>query len=310
LEQRRLEADRENERLRKVEREGINKSLTDLRKQSEGFPRLDRDVQARREEEARLTRALSEVQLRVGEFNKIVDERNRGLAVLEEGRRVDTKRIAELQTETSELRKRADDSRGKLEVLEDLSRRADLRLTELAMTDNERRVAQAQWLDAQAIVQAERDRAWAELQTKTEAALETLSNYAHRVDQYTETFRDMRRAADEYKQNIDLIERRVAESAEIHRLAEERFRQDWAAFLADDQKRWSTHLLLRDEQWREHDRLNTKQVERVETIDDQVAELQDITRHMQTVDANRMQTILNLVREMVAEYEQQFAKVR
>lgn len=309
-EQRRLEADRENERLRKLEREGLNKSLAGLNKSVETLPRVERELLGRKEEEARTSRLISELQLRTNEFNKLVDDRNRVVAVLEEGRRQDTKRIAELQTETSELRRRSDDVRGKLEVLEDLSRRADLRLTELAMTDNERRVAQAQWIDAQSIVQAERDRAWVEMKAKMEAALESGEDYAHRVDQYAETFRDVRRAADEYKQNIELIERRVAESAEIHRLAEERFRQEWAAFLADDQKRWSTHLLLRDEQWREHDRLSAKQVERVDTLEDQIAELQEITRHMQTVDATRMQMILNVVREMVAEHEQQFAKVR
>ena len=310
LEQRRLEADRENERLRKLEREGINKSLAGLSKTSEMLPRLERELLGRKEEESRTSRLLNELQLRTNEFNKLVDERNRSVVVLEEGRRQDTKRIAELQTETSELRRRSDDVRGKLDVLEDLARRAELRLTELAMTDNERRAAQAQWIDAQSIVQAERDRAWVELRSKMEAALESSADYVHRVDQYAETFRDIRRAADEYRQNIELIERRVAESAEIHRLSEERFRQEWAAFLADDQKRWSTHLLLRDEQWREHDRLNNKQVERNDTLEDQIAELQDIARHMQTVDATRMQMLLNLVREMVAEHEQQFAKVR
>src|SRR6185436_11464128 len=142
------------------------------------------------------------------EFNKLVDDRNRAVVVLEEGRRQDTKRIAELQTETSELRRRSDDVRGKLDVLEDLARRAELRLTELAMTDNERRAAQAQWIDAQSIVQAERDRAWVELRSKMEASLESSADYAHRVDQYAETFRDIRRTADEYKQNIELIERR------------------------------------------------------------------------------------------------------
>lgn len=310
LEQRRLEADRENERLRKLERDGLNKSLASLNKSAESLPRIERDLQGRKEEEARTSRQISELQLRTNEFNKLVDDRNRAVAVLEEGRRQDAKRIAELQAEMSELRRRSDEARGKLDVLEDLARRAELRLTELAMTDNERRTAQAQWVDAQSIVQAERDRAWAEMRAKMEAALESGNEYAHRVDQYAETFRDIRRAADEYKQNIELIERRVAESAEIHRLAEERFRQEWAAFLADDQKRWSTHLLLRDEQWREHDRLNNKQVERTDTMTEQIAELQDIVRHTQTVDATRLQMLLNLVREMMAEHEQQFAKVR
>lgn len=310
LEQRRQEADRDNERLRKLEREGLNKSLADLRKGVELIPKLERETLARREEEARVARLLSELQLRVNEFNKLVDDRNRAVAVLEEGRRQDAKRIIELQTETAELRRRADEARAKAEMLDDLARRADTRLTELTMTDNERRVAQAQWLEAQSIVQAERDRVSHEMQAKMDAALESLQGYAHRVEQFAETFREMKRAAEEYRQNVELIERRVAEAAEIQRLSDERFRQEWTAFLADDQKRWTTHMLLRDEQWREHDRLNAKEVERADTLTEQVAELQDIVRHMQMVDTTRLQGLLTLLREMMAEHEQQFAKVR
>ncbi len=310
LEGRRAEADKDNERLRKVERDGLNKSLADLRKNVEVLPRLEREFQSRKEEETRIVRLTAEMQARLTEFNKMVDERNRALVVLEEGRRQDARRITELQTETAELRKRSDDQRGKAEIVEDLARRTEARVGELFITENERRMAQAQWLDAQAIVQADRERAWAEMQAQVSAARESLLEYARRVEQFAEVFREMKRAAEEYKQATELIERRVAESAEIQRLAEERFRQDWAAFLADDQKRWSTHMLLRDEQWREHERLTAREQERAETLQEQVAEIQELLRHMQTVDATRMQTLLNVIREMVAEHDQQFVKVR
>ena len=310
LEQRRAEADRENERLRKVEREGLNKALADLRKSAEAGPKMERELQARKEEETRVARLIAEMQAKVAEFNKMVDERNRTLVILEEGRRQDARRITELQTETAELRKRFDDQRSKGEIVEDLARRTDVRIGELFIAENDRRAAQAQWLDAQAILQADRARAWAEMLAKMEAALESQQEYVHRVEQFAEAFREMKRAAEEYKQATERIERRVAESAEIQRLSEERFRQDWAAFLADDQKRWSTHMLLRDEQWREHERLTTKEQERAESLDEQVTEIQALLRHMQTVDATRMQTLLNVVREMVAEHDQPFVKVR
>ena len=80
------------------------------------------------------------------------------------------------------------------------------------------------------------------------------------------------------------------------------------SFLADDQKRWSTHMLLRDEQWREHDRLNTKQVERLDQTEVDLAALQDQLRHLQAVDVERMQSLLGFVRSLASEYEQNFTK--
>jgi len=309
LDRRRADADREAERLRKIERDAINKSLAELRKNLEGIPKIEREIGGRKEEEARVARLIAELQLRVGDFNKHVDERNRAVTVLDEGRRQDVKRIVDLGAETVDLRKRIDDSRGKLEILEDMARRTDARLAEVFTAENERKAAQAQWLEAQAVVQTERDRAWAELKATTEKSLRELEDYARRVDQYADAFREIRRVADEARNMVTIVEQRVAESTEVHRLSEERFRQDWASFLADDQKRWTTHMLLRDEQWREHDRLAGQQEEHVVDIEEQLTALGATLRQMQTVDATRMQALLNVVHEIAAEYDASFMKV-
>lgn len=310
LEQRRAEAAREDERLRKVEREGLNKSFSELRKGIENIARLERESQARKEEENRISRLVAELQNKVTEFNRFVDERARSAAVLDEGRRRDAKRLTDLYTELAEVRKRVDQNRGKLDVVEDVARRTEVRAGELVVAEAERRSLQTQWTETQALVQAERDRAWNEVRDKTEAALKTFDEYGRRVDQYAEANREIKRAADELRQTSELLERRLPEAGEMQRLAEERFRQEWAAFLADDQKRWTTHMLLRDEQWREHDRLTAKEQERLDNLEEQMSEALDTLRHMQAVDANRLQSLLNILREMMAEYDQNFTKVR
>lgn len=310
LEQRRVEAEREADRLRKVEREGLNKSLADLRKGVEQTAKLERESQARKEEENRMSRLVAELQNKVTEFNRYLDERGRVVAVLEEGRRQDAKRIADLQTELSDLRKRVDEHRGKLDIVEGVARRTETRAGELMLAETERRSLQTQWVETQSLAQAERERAWGELRDKTEATLKSLEESSRRVDQYAETNREVRRSADEIKQTSELLERRITEATEMQRLAEERFRQEWAAFLADDQKRWTTHMLLRDEQWREHDRLTAKNEERLENLEERTAEALDALHHWQSIDATRLQNLLSLVREMLAEYDQNFTKVR
>jgi hypothetical protein len=310
LERRRQDSDKEAERLRKIERDAVSKSLVELRRALEPIPKMEREVSSRKEEEARVARLIAELQLRVGEFNKHVDERNRSVTLLDEGRRQDVKRIADLQNETAELRRRVDDSRGKHEIVEDMVRRTDSRLSEVFTAENERKTAQAQWLESQAVIQTERDRASLQLKSTTEAALKELEDYARRVDQYSDAFREMRRVTDEGRQLVDIIERRVAESAEVARLTEERFRQDWAAFLADDQKRWTTHMLLADEQWRDNDRNAVKQAEHLTFLEENLAELGLTVRQLQAVDATRMQTLLNVVRELAAEYDPSYGKVR
>ena len=309
VEQRRLDAAKEDERLRKLEREGINKSLAELRKAADILPALAREPDARKETENRLARSVAELQLKVTEFNKFLDERGRALAIVEEGRRQDAKRIGDLQTEQADLRKRQDESRGKLEIVEDLSRRTDVKLGEVFLAETERRTAQAQWLEAQAAAQLERDRAWTDLRAKVEAGLTGLEGYIHRLEGYDDTNREVKRASETFKQTIELIERRINETTEMQRLGEERFRQDWAAFMADNQKHWATHLLLREEQWREHDRLNAKLTERVDTLEADSAETEVALQHWRALDASRLQLLDKTLREIAAEYEQDLKPV-
>ena len=285
LEKRRLEAEREDERLRKVDRDGLNKSLGEVRKGLENLPKLERDLEARKEEEVRLARLMAEVQKRVSEFTKHVDDRNRAVTLVEEGRRQDAKRLGDLLTDLSELRRRVDENRGKLEIVEDIARRSEARIGE--------------------VVQAE-----SELRAKVEASLESMGDYARRVNQYAESNREIARLAADLQQASELLDRRLNEITELQRLSEDRMRQDWAAFLADDQKRWTTHMLLRDEQWREHDRANVKQVERVDEMEEKMTEALEALRHFQEMDANRLQALLAVIREMTAEYDQNFTKVR
>jgi hypothetical protein len=276
----------------------------------ENIGRIERDLQARREEEARVARLVAELQKKVAEFNKHVDERNRAVTLVEEGRRQDAKRIADLQAELSDLRRRMDENRGKLEIVEDVARRSEARIAEVIAAESDRRAVQTQWMEAQSIRHSEQERAWTELRAKVESSVESMEDYARRVNQYAETNREMVRSAGDLQQASELLERRMNEISEIQRLSEDRLRQDWAAFLADDQKRWTTHMLLRDEQWREHDRGSGKQSERVDTLEEQMGEVVDTLRHLQELDASRLQTLLSVLREMASEYDQQFQKVR
>ncbi|MGQ0602633.1 MAG: hypothetical protein ACT4QE_13175 [Anaerolineales bacterium] len=310
LEKRRIEAVREDERLRKIDREGSNKSLGDVRKSIENIGRLEREIEIRKEEESRVARLVAELQKKVLDFNKMVDDRNRAVTLVEEGRRTDTKRTTDLVGEIGEVRRRIDETRTKLEMVEDIARRGDVRMAEVVHAESDRRAAQTQWMEAQSIRYNEQERAWVELKAKVEASLEGMEDYARRVNQYAETNRELMRSAGDLRQASELLERRMGEISELQRLSDDRMRQDWNAFLADDQKRWTTHMLLRDEQWREHDRTNEKQVERVDSLEEQAAEMLDSLAHMKELDANRMQTLLNVIREMAAEYDQQFSKMR
>ncbi len=302
LESRRADSEREQERVRQIEREGMNRALTDVRKALDVLPRLEQDMVGRKEEERRMNKLMTDLQTKVTEAIRRDEERARAMAALEEGRRQDAKRVADVQTELPELRKRGDENKTKLEILEDLVRRNDVRVGEILSLENDRKLSQMAWMETQAVATAERERAWNDLKQRAETVVRDTDDFSRRMEVYAETHRQMKKTIEDYYANVERTDRRIGEAAEIQRLSEERFRQEWNAFLADEQKRWTTHMLLRDEQWRDHDRQSGKMADRLSAIEEQVPDVRETVRGMQA--------IFNLVRELVAEYDQTLTKVR
>ena len=310
LELRRAESERELERLRQVEREGLNRSLADMKKSLDTLSRLDQDNIARKEEERRMNKVLLDIQPKLEDISRRDEERSRGMSAIEETRRQDARRTMDAQTELSELRKLSDEHKAKFEILEDLVRRNDARLGEMLALENDRRMTQSAWMESQALSGAERDRAWGELKQRADELLREFDEFSRRMELYGETHRKMKQTLDDYHTNVERIDRRINEGAEIQRLNDDRFKQEWNAFLADEQKRWTTHMLLRDEQWREHDRQNQKELDRADSVEEQARSALEAARRLQERDAARLHALAALLRESLAEYEQKLTKAR
>ena len=310
LELRRAESERELERLRQVEREGLNRSLADMKKSLDTLSRLDQDNIARKEEERRINKVLLDIQPKLEDISRRDEERSRGMSAIDETRRQDARRTMDAQTELSELRKLSDEHKAKFEILEDLVRRNDARLGEMLALENDRRMTQGAWMESQAVSGAERDRAWGELKQRADELLREFDEFSRRMELYGETHRKMKQTLDDYHTNVERIDRRINEGAEIQRLNDDRFKQEWNAFLADEQKRWTTHMLLRDEQWRDHDRQAGKLMDRVTAIEERIAEAAGAVRSLQAIDQSRLQVLFQLIREGLAEYDQTMTKVR
>jgi len=310
LESRRADSEREQERVRQIERDGMNKALAEIRKPLESLPRLEQEINVRKEEERRLGKLAAEMQQKVAETLRRDEERARAMVSLEEARRLDGKRVLDLQTELPELRKRGDENRAKWELIEDLVRRNDVRVGEMLALETDRKLSQVAWMESQAVVSAERERAWETIRNQAETVIRETAEFARRMEVYSETHRQMQKSIEDSKVNFERVERRINEANEIQRLNEERFRQEWNAFLADEQKRWTTHMLLRDEQWRDNDRQTGKLADRLTSVEDQLPDVRETVRAMQAIDQARLQSFYNFVRELVAEYDQSLTKVR
>lgn len=293
----------ESEKVQQVKIKSFDGSFADLQKQLELIPKLDKNIQARIDIEIAIRRSLDELRGKIDAVRIEEEEYTRTIRLLEDGRRQDAKRIVDLQGEVNALRKHMDDQRGQNEVTNTNLRKLETRLNELITVEDERRDAMTTFLNKQAVSQVERERTWNEWQTR----FDTIENQAVDIEsqlvRLDTTHREVKRIQANLEELTQRVERRITEITEIQRLSEDRFRQEWVTFKADDQKRWTNYTLTQEEQRNEATRQFSKLAEQTTHIEDELQEVKDLLQQANELVEKRLQSILAIAHEWVTTYE-------
>jgi chromosome segregation ATPase len=290
-------------KVQRVVLRDLESKIEDVKKELDPLPRYEKAIGARVEEDIRLGRAVDELRVRIDQVAHTEDEYTRTFRLLEDGRRQDAKRINDLIGEVSALRKRADDSRGQVELINNNIRRLETRLQELVAVESERRDSQSTFLDRQNLLQVERDRVWKDWESRFKTIESEAADIESHVQKLEITHRDTRRSQQMLEELSAKVERRISEITEIQRLSEDRFRQEWVTFKADDQKRWTNYTLIQEESRGENSRQLEKLTDRITDADDILQEQKDIIEQINEQNEKQLQSLLALVHDWVTEYE-------
>lgn len=305
---------REREALKRhqAELEGLNKALAALDKSKE-IEELKRKLKERADEDIRLSVALTEIEPKAEDALRKVEDMAQAYKLLEDARRQDVKRVADLQGEIVAVRKRVDEFRQKVELQGDSLRTIENRFTELILSENERKQAQAAFLEQQSLAQVDCERVYKEWREQFEAFKQQTAVLDSQTQALDETLRAAKRAQETYLELNQKLERRINEVTEMQRLAEDRLRQDWITFKADDQKRWVGYTLSQEESMRDIrktvDKVD-KYEERLAAIDDALQTLQDQLHQTTDATEQQLQEMMNVAHEWLTAYERIMGHVR
>jgi chromosome segregation ATPase len=300
----------ESDKVRRVEVKALDGSVLDLRKELDILPRLEKGIQARVEEDSRLVRSVDEVRARLESVRRDEDEYTRTYRLLEDGRRQDAKRLTDLQGDVAILRKQADSQRGQTEVLNTSLRKLESRINELMTVEVERREGMQAFLDKQALAQVERDRVWKDWQTRFEMIEKQATDTEKQMVSLEATHREAKRGQVVLEELNQRVERRINEITEVQRLGEDRFRQEWVTFKADDQKRWTSYTLTNEEQRSESHRQYDNMADRVTQLGDSLQEARDLLQQANELTEKRLQSLLAAVHEWVTAFERTVGRTR
>ncbi len=274
-EARRLTAEREAERRASLSRDSLMRPVRELNDRLEKAERQLDQLNALRAEQDRLSGGLPSLQQKLDDINKKLEEPDRRMTFIEEQRRADTRRVSELQSELPELQRQIDSIRPKLDLLEEMTLRNEKRLLEVQGGDRERRERIQQFIDQQTLFIQQRDQQIADLTGRIGIYDDEMQTYMQRFESWSEVYRSMKRIVDDFERIANRLDLRINEVAEMQRLSEDRFRQEWNAWSADDQKRWKQYNLTNDDAWRSHDKEFEAHIKRLNELAEQIPPLQE-----------------------------------
>lgn len=310
IEKQRVEKDREIEKVRLADLESLNGAIEKVRKSLDELPEMKKDIKAREEEEHRLVRLLGEYDKKLLDIQRSDEEYRRTQKILEENVRQDSKRILDVQGEINSTRKRIDEQRGKIDLATENLRKIEMRQNELLNSETERKQAQIAFIEKYSKQQVERERVWNEWQSSFEVISQQAINLDQQLQALDATQRTIRHAQEAFEEITQKFERRINEITEMQRLAEDKMRQDWMSFRADDQKRWSNYMISQDEQFQETTKIFEKIENRLIHLEETTQELNDLTDQIVMTNERSIQSLFKFVKEINEDFSDSFESKR
>lgn len=248
-------------------------------------------------------RDLGKLEQRFKESLEAHADLQRAISAIDENRRQDIKRVADLQGEIAAVRRRMDEIREKTDLANDLAKQLDARINNLLSAEEERRRTQMEFIETQSRQQVERDRTWKEMQARFTAFSEQANAIDMQVAALQETHRAVKRALEKFDEINQKLERRIGEITEMQRLAEDRMRQDWVTFKADDQKRWTSYTLSSEAQFKEFKAEQQKMAKRLAELMDEIQNQRDLFEQTNDTTEAQLQNLMNWAHQWLEAYQ-------
>ncbi|MEE9599840.1 MAG: hypothetical protein V3V66_05200 [Anaerolineales bacterium] len=314
----RLERKKELKDFEKLTKSWINDAKKNLRAQIQGLEAgqkslvedykqvkdLEKKMTARIEEETRFNAVLREMEKDVGDIDQQYKEYIRYSRSAKEERQKEVKRITDLQGEQTALRKRVDEMRGLMDLVNSDNQKIKNRIQELESIRRDLKKEQDSFLESAALQNTKRESTWKNWMTRFDSIEKQALDLDEQMTKLDSTHRGVKRMQDELKELSTLLDRRVNEITEMQRLADERFRQEWGTFTADDQKRWTNYTLSQKEQSKVLERQYKEGEERISVLEDGMQEIEDQLGQLSSYSEAQLQGLLGLIREWAGEFEQ------
>jgi chromosome segregation ATPase len=310
---RRILAEQEIDRLRRVEHESLSRELADTRKELPAIGRLQHDMELRIAEETRLAKLIAVLQSTIDPIRNQISEWERSLAFLEEKEKQNSRNTAEIQTQLLEISKRWDPINARIDVLANTLAKSESTRQDIIEAQLEQREIIKKWAEQIQIGEHERNKQLENWRYTLEEHKDTMEKYAHDWINYTDQYKEAGEAVNQLAEWQKQSEQRQREITEMIRIELNRMQSRWDGFLLKDDQKWKSSEVDIQQRWDAANRKNTQVQERIHELEEKLLEFEDdkdTIWRVQVAQADAMKKLPRIWQEEIEKAKAQDPKRR
>lgn len=235
---RRIESEKELDRLRRVEHESTTREIADIRKQLPAINRLEQDLLLRQAEDSRLSNLIGVQTNLQTQVRSQVDEVERAITFLEEKEKQNNRAITEAQTALLEISKKWEPINSRLAILNDNLLKAQAAIQATGDAQRGLRDATKDWTEQVQIGEHERNQRLAAFQRTMDEHEATLQRFTSEWVKFNTQYNDSKSAVEATKSLQIHLEQQQREALELVRVESQRLESRWDQFTQEDARKW------------------------------------------------------------------------
>ena len=289
--QRRIQAEDELDRLRRVEHEVTARELADIRKDIVSIPRLHSDLELRQAEEARLANLIGVQKNKLGALENQVETWANSFTFLEQKEKQNSRHISEIQTNFPEINKRWEYIYSRLDTLQSAISRLENGLQGLAENQTTLQESTKGWMEQIQIGEYERNQRLESWRRVLDEHTDTIERFGKQWVTFSDQYKEAKMAVQTLSQWQEQIEKQQREAAELLRMETHRMQSRWDSFVHEDEKKWKNFEVDAEQRWlaaNRHEREVREQMNVVEEALERLKQEKDLIWRVQAAQADAM----------------------
>lgn len=305
---RRIQGEKELDRLRRIEHESVTREIVDIRKDLPAIARLEHEMELRQAEEARLANLIGIQQNSIPPIRNQIEDWERALTFLEEKEKQNRKNIGEFQTQFIDINKRWDPINLRIDIIANTLSKSESTRQDLIDSQVEQRETIKKWAEQIQLGEHERNKQLEKWRYEMDEQKDIIERFSREWVKFSDQYKEAKMAVQTLNEWQKQIEQRQQESSELLKVELNRLQSRWDGFVLENAQKWKTFDVEAEQRWANISRVEKQFQEQILVLEEKLVRIREEKDTLRRIQVAQTDAIKKIPRIWAEEVEKAIAQ--